>query len=340
MKKALISGITGQDGSFLAELLIEKGYEVHGIIRRSSSFNTGRIEHLYADPHDADTKLFLHYGDITDGSRMSDLMRTLKPDEVYHLAAMSHVRVSFDEPVNSVMIDAVGTINMLEAIRNQHPTAKFYNAASSEMYGLVQEVPQTEKTPFYPRSPYACSKVYSYWQTRNYREAYNMHASNGILFNHDSSRRGATFVTRKITIAAARIALGLQGKLHLGNLDAKRDFGHAQDYVKAMVLMLQQSQSDDYVISTGETHSVREFLELVFGFYCLDVNKYVEIDPRYFRPSEVDILLGDSSKAREKLGWKPKYDFKSLALDMSKADYELARKESVTTKDFEDWKNG
>jgi GDPmannose 4,6-dehydratase len=327
MKKALVTGITGQDGSYLAELLLAKGYEVHGLIRRSSSFNTGRIEHLYRDPHDAQANLFLHYGDITDGSGIGELLNRVKPNEVYNLAAQSHVRVSFDTPVYTANVDALGVVTLLEAIRTQCPFTKFYQASSSEMYGKVQEVPQKETTPFYPRSPYGCAKVYGYWQTVNYRESYSLHASNGILFNHESPRRGETFVTRKITRAAARIALGLQSKLYLGNLEAKRDWGHAADYVEAMWLMLQQPVPDDYVIATGSTHTVREFLDVVFSYFNLDIGRHVEIDERYFRPAEVDLLVGDASKAKEILKWTPKYDFAKLAVDMAMHDYALAKKE-------------
>lgn len=322
MKKALISGVTGQDGSYLAELLLSKQYEVYGIIRRSSSFNTGRINHIYNNKN-----LHLIYGDVTDGVGLANIVNSVKPDEIYNLAAQSHVKVSFDEPVYTVNADAVGVINFLEAIRNHCPNARFYQASSSEMYGKVQEIPQTEKTPFYPRSPYGCAKVYSYWQTVNYREAYNIHASNGILFNHESPRRGETFVTRKITRAAARIYLGIQKDLHLGNLDAKRDWGHAVDYVNAMWLMLQQEKPDDYVISMNETHSVAEFLEVVFSFFHLNYRNHVVIDQKYFRPTEVDLLIGDSTKARDKLGWKPAYSFESLAYDMCESDYLLTCKE-------------
>jgi GDPmannose 4,6-dehydratase len=325
-KKAFITGITGQDGSYLAELLLDKGYEVYGIIRRSSSFNTSRIEHLYQDPHQQ-TRLHLLYGNLTDGSRIREIMHDIKPDEVYNLGAQSHVRVSFDEPLFTAEVDGIGTLNVLEAVRRLEPTPRFYQASSSEMYGLVQEVPQTEQTPFHPRSPYACAKVYSYWQTVNYREAYNLFGCNGILFNHESPRRGETFVTRKITRAATRIKLGLQDKLYLGNLDAKRDWGFAGDYVEAMWLMLQQDEPDDYVIATGETHSVREFLDEVFGCLDLDWEEYVEIDQRYFRPSEVDLLLGDPSRAREKLNWQPKVTFAGLARMMVDTDMQLAREE-------------
>src|SRR6476620_9393710 len=284
-KKALITGITGQDGSYLAEFLLKKDYQVHGIVRRSSSFNTDRLEHLYVDPHVKNAKLFLHYGDLVDGMGLREILTRVQPDEVYNLGAQSHVRVSFDQPVYTVQSDALGTINLLEAIRDTGLPVRFYQASSSEMYGKVVETPQTEKTPFHPRSPYACAKVYSYWQTVNYRESYGVYACNGILFNHESPRRGETFVTRKITRAATRIREGLQDKLYLGNLDA-------------MWRMLQQERPDDYVVATGETHSVREFLDEVFGLLGLDWQKHVEIDPRYFRPAEVDLLLGDAAKAR------------------------------------------
>ncbi|HEV7299174.1 MAG TPA: GDP-mannose 4,6-dehydratase [Tepidisphaeraceae bacterium] len=328
-KKALITGITGQDGSYLAELLMQKGYQVHGIVRRSSSFNTERLDHLYRDPHDPKAKLFLHYGDLVDGMGLREILTRVKPDEVYNLGAQSHVRVSFDQPVYTVASDALGTMNLLEAIRDTGLPIKFYQASSSEMYGKVVETPQTETTPFYPRSPYACAKVYSYWQTLNYREAYGMHASNGILFNHESPRRGETFVTRKITRAATRIKEGLQDKLFLGNLDAKRDWGFAGDYVEGMWLMLQQPTGDDYVLATGETHSVREFLDEVFGHLDLDWNKYVEVDPRYFRPTEVDLLLGDPAKAKRVLKWEPKVTFKQLAKMMTECDWKLAKREKL-----------
>ncbi len=328
-KKALITGITGQDGSYLAELLLDKGYEVHGLVRRSSTFGTERIEHLYQDPHKKGARLFLHYGDLTDGAGLRQVLTACKPDEVYNLAAQSHVRVSFDQPVYSAQVDAVGTLRLLEAMRDLDLKMKFYQASSSEMFGKVLETPQTETTPFYPRSPYGCAKVFSYWQTVNHREAYGMFACNGILFNHESPRRGETFVTRKITRAATRIKEGLQDKLFLGNLDSKRDWGFAGDYVEAMWLMLQQDEPDDYVVATGETHSVREFLDEVFGRLDMDWNKYVEIDPRYFRPTEVDLLLGDASKAREKLGWQPKVDLKELAGMMVEHDWTLAREERV-----------
>ena len=328
-KKALITGITGQDGSYLAEFLLAKGYEVHGIVRRSSSFNTGRIGHLYVDPHSPAARLFLHYGDLVDAMGLREILTRVQPDEVYNLGAQSHVRVSFDQPVYTVHCDALGTINLLEAIRDTRLPIRFYQASSSEMYGKVVETPQTEKTPFYPRSPYACAKVYSFWQTVNYREAYGMFCCNGVLFNHESPRRGETFVTRKITRAATRIKEGLQKKLYLGNLDAKRDWGFAGDYVESMWLMLQQDQADDYVVATGQAHSVREFLDEVFGILELDWQKHVEIDPRYFRPSEVDLLLGDAAKARRVLGWKPKVTFKQLAKLMTEADLALARRERL-----------
>jgi len=328
MKKALITGITGQDGSYLAELLLKKGYEVWGIIRRSSSFHTGRIDHLYKDPHEQ-PKLKLIYGDLTDGANLSTIINDIKPDEVYNLGAQSHVRVSFDMPIFTVNTDALGTLRLLEAIRSSNRPVKFYQASSSEMYGKVVEVPQTEKTPFYPRSPYACAKAYSFWQTLNYREAYGLFACNGILFNHESPRRGETFVTRKITRAVTRIKCGLQDKLFLGNLDAKRDWGFAGDYVEAMWLMLQHDNPDDYVIATGESHSVKEFVDEVFSYLDLDWQKYVEIDPRYFRPSEVDFLQGDASKAKKVLGWEPKVTFKELARIMTDADMKIAKDEKI-----------
>jgi GDPmannose 4,6-dehydratase len=328
MKKALITGITGQDGSYLTEFLLKKGYEVWGIIRRSSSFHTGRIDHLYKDPHEK-PRLKLVYGDLTDGSNLSAIINEVKPDEVYNLGAQSHVRVSFDMPIFTVNTDALGTLRLLEAVRSSNKPVKFYQASSSEMYGKAVEIPQTEKTPFYPRSPYACAKAYSFWQTLNYREAYGLFACNGILFNHESPRRGETFVTRKITRAATRIKCGLQDKLYLGNLEAKRDWGYAGDYIEAMWLMLQQERSDDYVIATGESHSVKEFLEEVFDYLDLDWKKYVEIDSRYFRPSEVDFLQGDASKAKKILGWEPKVSFKALAKMMTDADMEIARDEKI-----------
>ncbi|MGH7214287.1 MAG: GDP-mannose 4,6-dehydratase, partial [Tepidisphaeraceae bacterium] len=319
----------GQDGSYLAELLLEKDYLVHGVVRRSSSFNTDRIDHLYRDPHDPAARVFLHYGDLVDGTGLREILTRVRPDEVYNLAAQSHVRVSFDQPVYTVQADALGTMNLLESIRDTGLPIKFYQASSSEMYGKVVETPQTEKTPFYPRSPYACAKVFSFWQTVNYREAYGMFACNGILFNHESERRGETFVTRKITRAATRIKEGLQPKLYLGNLDAKRDWGHARDYVEAMWLMLQHDKPEDFVIATGQTHSVREFVEEVFGLLGLDWKKHVEIDPRYFRPAEVDLLLGDAGKARNLLGWQPKVTFKELARVMTESDWKLAKRERL-----------
>ncbi len=328
MKKALITGITGQDGSYLTEFLLKKGYEVYGIIRRSSSFHTGRIDHLYKDPHDKPA-LKLIYGDLTDGSNLSTIVNDIEPDEVYNLGAQSHVRVSFDMPIYTTNVDALGTLRLLEAIRTMKKPPRFYQASSSEMYGKVVETPQTEKTPFYPRSPYGCAKVYSFWQTVNYREAYNMFACNGILFNHESPRRGETFVTRKITRAATRIKLGLQKKLYLGNLDAKRDWGFAGDYIEAMWLVLQQERAEDFVIATGETHSVKEFLGEVFGHLGLDWQEYIEIDPRYYRPTEVDILQGDANKAKKVLGWEPKVSFQELARMMVDADMELAENEKI-----------
>jgi GDPmannose 4,6-dehydratase len=328
MKKALITGITGQDGSYLVELLLGKGYQVWGVIRRSSSFHTGRIDHLYKDPH-KQPPLKLVYGDLTDGGNLATIINEIKPDEIYNLGAQSHVRVSFDTPIYTVDTDGLGTLRLLEAVRSSDKPAKFYQASSSEMYGKTVETPQTEKTPFYPRSPYGCAKVYSFWQTVNYREAYGLFACNGILFNHESPRRGETFVTRKITRAAARIKLELQDKLYLGNLDAKRDWGFAGDYVESMWLMLQHDKPDDYVIATGDTHSVREFLGEVFGYLDLDWQKYVEIDPRYFRPSEVDCLQGDASKARKVLKWEPKVAFEELARMMTDADMEIARREKI-----------
>ena len=328
MKKALITGITGQDGSYLAELLLKKGYEIWGIMRRSSSFHTGRIDHLYKDPHE-NPRLKLLYGDLTDGGNLSTIMSEIKPDEVYNLGAQSHVRVSFDMPIYTVNTDALGTLRLLETVRSMKNPAKFYQASSSEMYGKVAEKPQTEKPPFHPRSPYGCAKVYSFWQTVNYREAYGLFACNGILFNHESPRRGETFVTRKITRAATRIKCGLQDNLYLGNIDAKRDWGFAGDYVESMWLMLQQDKPDDYVIATGETHSVREFLDEVFSYLGLDWNKHIEIDPRYFRPSEVDFLQGDASKAKKLLGWEPKVTFKELARMMTDVDMNLAEQEKI-----------
>ena len=319
-KKALITGITGQDGSYLAELLLSKGCEVHGIIRRASTFNTGRLDHIYSDPHLNKTALKLHYGDLSDASAMARLIDKIAPDEIYNLAAQSHVRVSFDSPEYTTDITATGVVRLLEAIRETGIKPRFYQASSSEMFGKVQEVPQRETTPFYPRSPYGCAKVYAHWITVNYRESYGLHASNGILFNHESPRRGETFVTRKITRAVAHIQAGLQQKLYLGNLDAKRDWGYAQEYVQAMWLMLQQDQPDDYVIATNETHSVREFLEAAFAHAGLDWRKYVEIDANYYRPTEVDLLIGDYSKAKKKLGWEPKTRFVDLVKLMVDAD--------------------
>jgi len=329
MKKALITGITGQDGSYLAELLLSKGYEVHGIIRRCSTFNTDRIDHIYKDRHIKGVKLFLHYGDLADGVMLIKLLYEIKPDEIYHLGAQSHVRVSFDIPEYTGDVTGLGTLRILEAIRELHleDKCRFYQASSSEMFGLVQEVPQTEKTPFYPRSPYGCAKVYAYWLTVNYRESYGLHATNGILFNHESPRRGKTFVTRKITRAATRIKMGLQEKLYLGNLDAKRDWGYAKEYVEAMWLMLQQDQGDDYVMATNETHSVREFLIETFNLLDLDWEKYVEYDKRYERPTEVDLLIGDPAKAKKQLGWEPKVKFKELVKIMVDADLKLAKDE-------------
>jgi GDPmannose 4,6-dehydratase len=317
-KKALITGITGQDGSYLAELLLSKGYEVHGIIRRASTFNTGRLDPIYNDP-----KLHLHYGDLAEASGLARLIARIQPDEIYNLAAQSHVRVSFDSPEYTADVAGTGTVRLLEAIRENGIKPRFYQASSSEMFGKVQEVPQCETTSFYPRSPYGAAKVYSYWITVNYRESYGLHASNGILFNHESPRRGETFVTRKITRAVAHIKAGLQDKLYLGNLDAKRDWGYAKEYVEAMWLMLQQNEADDYVIATNETHSVREFLEVAFGHVGLDYKKYVEVDPRYYRPAEVDLLIGDAKKAEEKLGWKAKTKFSDLAKLMVESDVKL-----------------
>ena len=320
MKKAFITGIAGQDGSYLTELLLSKGYEVHGIIRWDSIFTTERIDHLYRDPHVNGKRFFLHYGDLTDTGNIERLINQIKPDEVYHLGAMSHVRVSFDMPESTANIDALGTLRVLEAIKNSGLPIKFYNAASSEMFGNSPP-PQNENTPFHPRSPYACSKVFSYHITRFYREAYNIFACNGILFNHESFRRGPTFVTKKITRVVARIKAGLDKKIYLGNLDAKRDWGFAPEYVEPMYLMLQQPEPDDYVIATGETHSVKEFLEEAFNYTGFgNWQNYVEIDPRYLRPAEVEVLVGDASKAREKLGWQPKIKFKDLAKIMMDAD--------------------
>ena len=342
MKKALITGITGQDGSYLAELLLEKGYQVHGIIRRSSSFNTGRINHLYQDPHKENVNLFLHYGDLSDSSSLNKLIREIKPDEVYNLGAQSHVKVSFDIPEYTGDITGIGTLRLLEAVRQENPTAKFYQASSSEMFGKVQEIPQKETTPFYPRSPYGAAKMYSYWITVNYRESYGMHTSNGILFNHESPRRGETFVTRKITKGLSRIKLGKEQKLYLGNLDAKRDWGYAKDYVEGMWLMLQQPTGDDYVLAMNETHTVREFCELAAKELDIDLmwegtgveekgidqktgQTIIEIDPKYFRPAEVDLLIGDATKAQQQLGWQPKTNFHQLVQIMVQADLELEK---------------
>jgi len=343
MKKALITGITGQDGSYLAELLLEKGYEVHGMIRRSSSFNTGRINHIYRDPHEKNVRLFLHYGDLNDASSINTLLRNIKPAEIYNLGAQSHVRVSFDIPEYTGEVDALGTVRILEGIRETGLETKFYQASSSELYGKVVETPQKESTPFYPRSPYACAKAYAFYITQNYRESYGMYACNGILFNHESPRRGETFVTRKITRAAARIKLGMLECLYLGNLDAKRDWGFAGDYVEAMWLMLQQDKAEDYVIATGETYMVRTFAEMVFsrlgmplewrgsGLQEVGINAatgktLIRIDPKYFRPAEVDLLLGDPSKARRELGWAPKTSFAQLVHMMTDADLQAAGK--------------
>lgn len=355
MKKALITGITGQDGAYLTELLLEKGYEVHGIKRRSSLFNTDRIDHLYQDPHEKQIRLKLHYGDLTDSTNLIRIIQEVQPDEIYNLGAMSHVKVSFDTPEYTANVDGIGTLRVLEAVRilGMEKTCRIYQASTSELYGLVQEVPQSETTPFYPRSPYAVAKLYAYWITVNYREAYQMHASNGILFNHESPLRGETFVTRKITRAAARIALGLQDKLYLGNLDAQRDWGHAKDYVEAMYLVLQQDRPDDYVIATGITTAVREFVRMAFmelgieiefkgegvdekGYvkgchqkeYTLPINtEVVAVDPRYFRPTEVELLIGDPSKSMKKLGWKPKYDLAALVQEMVQADLALFKRD-------------
>ena len=344
MKKALITGITGQDGSYLAELLLSKGYEVHGLIRRSSSFNTERIDHIYRDPHESGVRMLLHYGDLNDASSINKVLRDVRPDEIYNLGAQSHVRVSFDIPEYTGEVDALGAVRLLEGIRETELNTKYYQASSSELFGKVAETPQKETTPFYPRSPYGCAKAYAYYITVNYRESYDLYACNGILFNHESPRRGETFVTRKITRAAARIKLGLQSCLYLGNLDAKRDWGYAGDYVEAMWLMLQQSAPEDYVIATGETHSVREFAEKVFAHLGMPLewkgtgvhekgidaetgNIVIEIDPKYFRPTEVDLLLGDPTKARQKLNWCPKVTFEGLVRMMVDADMKEAEAE-------------
>ncbi|HEY9617885.1 MAG TPA: GDP-mannose 4,6-dehydratase [Microcoleaceae cyanobacterium] len=323
-KRALITGITGQDGSYLSEFLLEKDYEIHGIIRRTSTFNTDRIDHIYEDSHTPGAQLFLHYGDLTDGTTLRRVLEEVRPAEIYNLGAQSHVRVSFDSPEYTVDSVGMGTLRLLEAIRDyQQRTGdqvRFYQAGSSEMFGKVQEIPQTETTPFYPRSPYACAKVYAHWQTVNYRESYNLFACNGILFNHESPRRGETFVTRKITRALARIVAGQQQKLFMGNLDAKRDWGYAKDYVQAMWLMLQQEAADDYVVATGETHSVKEFLDIAFGYVNLDWQNYVEFDQRYLRPAEVELLIGDPAKAKAQLGWQPSVTFEQLVHLMVEAD--------------------
>jgi GDPmannose 4,6-dehydratase len=362
MKTALITGITGQDGAYLAEFLLNKGYQVHGIKRRSSLFNTDRIDHLYQDPHEKNVRLKLHYGDLTDSTNLIRIVQETQPDEIYNLAAQSHVQVSFETPEYTANSDAIGTLRILEAIRilNLTDKTKFYQASTSELYGLVQEVPQSEKTPFYPRSPYAAAKMYAYWITVNYREAYNIYASNGILFNHESPIRGETFVTRKITRATSKIALGLQDKLYVGNLDAQRDWGHAKDYVEAMYLMLQQEKAEDYVVATGVTTSVRDFIRMAFGYVGItldfkgqgvdekgfvssinmnrlnDLNisanvkegqEVLAVDPRYFRPTEVDLLIGDPGKAKKQLGWEPKYDLKALVDDMMHSDLKMVKKD-------------
>ena len=343
---ALVTGITGQDGAYLAEFLLDKGYTVHGIKRRASSFNTQRVDHLYTDPHEGKPRFMMHYGDITDSTNVIRLIQETQPNEIYHLAAQSHVQVSFESPEYTANADALGTLRLLEAIRilGMLDKVRFYNATTSELFGLVQEVPQTEKTPFYPRSPYAVAKLYSYWITVNYREAYGIHASNGVLFNHESPIRGETFVTRKITMAAANIKLGLQDKLFLGNMNAKRDWGYAKDYVEAMWLMLQQDEPEEFVIATGETHSVREFCDEAFREVGIQLEwqgsgidekgidrdtgrVIIEVDARYFRPTEVELLIGDASKAREKLGWKPRVTFHELVRMMAKADFEAAQKQ-------------
>ncbi len=342
MKKALITGITGQDGSYLTELLLEKGYEVHGIIRRASTFNTKRIDHLYKDPHNKNIKMFLHYGYMTDSSNLNRILEKVQPDEIYNLAAQSHVKVSFEVPEYTAEVDGIGVLRFLDAIKEIGIETKFYQASSSEMYGKVREIPQNENTPFYPRSPYGVAKQYAFWIVKNYREAYNLFACNGILFNHESPRRGETFVTRKITRAAARIKEGLQDKLYLGNLNAKRDWGYAPEYCEGMWMMLQQDEPDDYVMATGETHTVREFVDLAFKELDIElewqgVNEkekgvvkktgkvLIEVDPRYYRPTEVDLLIGDASKAKEKLGWEPKVKFEELVKIMAKADWEKVK---------------
>jgi GDPmannose 4,6-dehydratase len=327
MKRALITGITGQDGSYLTELLLAKGYEVHGVVRRSSSFNTERIDHLYKDPHERGVHLYLHYGDLNDASSLSSIVGAVKPDEIYNLGAQSHVRVSFDIPEYTGEITGLGTVRLLETIRKAGAPCKFYQASSSELFGKVVETPQRETTPFHPRSPYAAAKAYAFYVAQNYREAYGIYVCNGILFNHESPRRGETFVTRKITRAVGRIKHGLQRELYLGNLEAKRDWGHARDFVEAMWLMLQQKEPDDYVVGTGETHSVREFLESAFGHVGLEYRDFVREDPRYLRPAEVDLLLCDASKAKRVLGWTPKVGFRELVTEMVESDLELAARE-------------
>lgn len=338
-KRALITGITGQDGSYLSELLLEKDYEVHGIIRRCSSFNTERIDHIYKDSHSPDARLFLHYGDLTDGTTLRRILEEVKPVEIYNLGAQSHVRVSFDSPEYTVDAVGMGVLRLLEAIRDyQQRTGievRFYQAGSSEMFGKVLEIPQKETTPFYPRSPYACAKVYGHWQTVNYRESYGLFACNGILFNHESPRRGPTFVTRKITRAVARIVKGKQKEIYLGNLDSKRDWGYAKDYVRAMWLMLQHSEPDDYVVATNETHSIREFLDIAFGHVNLDWQNYVKFDQRYLRPAEVDILIGDPTKAKEKLGWEPSVTFEELVKLMVDSDLKALEENQEPTHRFD-----
>jgi GDPmannose 4,6-dehydratase len=329
MKVALITGITGQDGSYLAELLLSRGYEVWGVIRRSSSFNTGRLEHVYRDPHEKGARLKLKYGDLNDASSLSSILGDLRPDEIYNLGAQSHVRVSFDIPEYTAETSGLGAVRILEAMRRLGLKSRYYQASSSELFGKVHETPQTERTPFHPRSPYAAAKAYAYYITQNYREAYGIFAGNGILFNHESPRRGETFVTRKITRAATRIKAGLQTTLYLGNLEAKRDWGFAGDYVEAMWLMMQADQPDDFVVATGETHSVREFLEKAFGLLNLDYQRHVEHDPRYDRPAEVDLLLGDASKAKRVLGWEPKVGFDELVKMMIDGDMQLAKNEKL-----------
>ena len=332
-KKALITGITGQDGSYLAELKKKKNYEVHGIVRRCSTFNTDRIDHIYKDPHESDNQLFLHYGDLTDGQNLTNLVLDVGPDEIYNLGAQSHVRVSFDSPAYTLQVVGAGALNVLEAARqlNKEKQVRVYQASSSEMYGDVMETPQSETTPFQPQSPYACAKVYAFHQTVNYRHAYDLFATNGILFNHESPRRGETFVTRKITRAATRIKFGTQEKLFLGNLDAKRDWGYAKDYVEGMWMMLQHDEPDDFVLATEKTHTIRDFLDYCFEHLDLDWSKYVEIDPRYFRPTEVNLLLGDATKAKEQLGWEAKTTCRELAQIMVDHDIDLARAESTQT---------